>query len=39
MNKKSLPGKLEWSKKLYIKTDHPDNYIDPTFLNLKKTNG
>lgn len=32
-------NKLKWSKKLYIKTGYPDNYVDESFLDLKRTNG
>jgi hypothetical protein len=32
-------NQLKWSKKLYLKTGHPDNYVDDSFLDLKRTNG
>lgn len=32
-------NQLKWSKKLYIKTGLPDNYVDESFLDLKRTNG
>jgi hypothetical protein len=38
LNSKFKP-KIKWSKKLYLKTGYPDNYIDESFLNKKKTNG
>jgi hypothetical protein len=28
----------KWSKKLYIKTNLPDNYVDESFLTSKRTN-
>jgi len=32
-------NQLKWSKKLYLKTGHPDNYVDDSFLELKRING
>lgn len=29
----------KWTKKLYIKNPFPDNYVDQSFLELKKING
>ena len=29
----------KWSRKLYIKTNLPDNHVDESFLKLKKING
>lgn len=36
LNKK---GSVKWTKKLFIRTNYPDNYVDhDSFLELKKTN-
>lgn len=38
-NLSKTQNKLQkWSKKLYIKTNLPDNYVDESFLTSKRTN-
>jgi hypothetical protein len=34
-----LDEETEWTRKLYIRHNRPDNYVDKTFLKFKKTNG
>lgn len=36
---KGASKEKKWSRKLYIKTDYPDNYVDESFLAAKKING
>jgi hypothetical protein len=39
VNLKENIKSTNWSKKLYVKTDLPDNFVDDSFLESKRTNG
>ena len=39
INLKENIKSTNWSKKLYIKTNLPDNFVDSSFLESKRING
>lgn len=39
VNLKENIKSTNWSKKLYVKTDLPDNFVDDSFLESKRING